>query len=149
MKQWTGERITEVVDGLVHAETQVGERAVVLTADTVERITSMPAFDFGGSEYAEAGTDVVEPVKRDDGDDYGWWELDEGAYVVRLNESVRLPEDLTGVLQGWWRLTANGVQQPTQVLHGDHPSLHQLIRIPATGARIKENARISELRVFE
>ncbi|MDY6778510.1 MAG: dCTP deaminase [Candidatus Nanohaloarchaea archaeon] len=148
MEQLAGRSIAEMVEDLVHAETQVEEHSLVLTVDGIERIIDGPQLDFGGGEYEEAGTEVMEPQKRDPDDEYGWWQLDEGMYRVRFNESLALDDGVVGVLQPWWRAFSNGVTHPTQVVTGKHSELHMLLQVEDAGAEIKENARLTELRCY-
>lgn len=149
MEELAGGGIAEMVADPVHAETQVEDNAVTLTAGTIYRLEGSPSFDFGGSEYEPAEAERIEPEKRSDDDKYGWWELERGVYLVKFNEGVRVPEGSMAVLQAWWKVLSNGLSQPTQVFTGDHTELHQVIYVPEHGANIKENARISELKVFK
>jgi len=149
MNELAGADIAAHVAGLVHEETQVEENALVLTVDMIERLTTGPSFDFGGGEYEGAEAATIEPEKRDPEDDYAWWNLDAGTYLVRCNESIAIPEGAQGIVQGWWRLTANGVLQPTQMINGEHEEFHQLLHVPEHGTSFKENARFAELRVVK
>lgn len=149
MRELSGEEIAEMVEDFVHRETQIEEGSVILTTSKIEELVGSPDFDFGGDEYEDVEYQEVPLEKRDEGDEYGWWELDPGIYVVEFNEGVFVPEDRLAVLQGWWRLTVNGVIQTTQTVRGDHPDFHQMLRVTGEGASIKENARISELRALE
>jgi hypothetical protein len=148
MEQVDGAAVAEMVEDLIHRETQVEDDAVVLTVDSVHRIDTPAELDFGGSEYQAAGTTLVEPVKRSDDDSYGWWELDDGQYRITYNESLALEQGCTGLLQPWWKLFMNGVDHPTQALSGEHDELHMLLEVEQPGIKLKENARVTELRVF-
>lgn len=130
----------DALDGLVHEPSQTGDRGVDLTLASVHRATAPGEIDFGGDEYALPETTAIEPERRDESDDYGWWALDGGTYLVEYNEAL----DGTGTfqLQPHQRLVALG---------GTHPTVHvsELGRVPLTvpdrGLALKENARVSTL----
>ncbi len=75
---------------------------------------------------------------RDPDDDYQWWELSAGTYLIEYNES----------------LTDEALLQPRPELverGGSHPTLRvtELPRVPLSvggaGLRLKANARVSSL----
>ncbi|MFC5970828.1 dCTP deaminase [Halomarina salina] len=134
--------VTSFVDGFVHEETQVGDGSVDLTLASVERVDESGAVDFGGDELADAETTTVEPEHRDEGDEYGWWDLDAGTYLVEYNESVDAAQSLF-VLQPRDELVERGVTHPTLFV-SKVPKIP--LTVPAAGVSLKENARISTLR---
>ena len=152
MNPLSGTDATEYVDGIVHADTQVAERGLDLTVAEVHRLLGRGALDFGGSEFQAADSERLDPQLADEEDTYGWWALPEGTYRVRYNESLRLPEHLEAVLEPLPRLLAAGAHHPS--IHPDHPSgsagqLEMVIAVGHSGCRIKENARVSRLRLRE
>lgn len=132
--------LTEHVDGLIHEPTQTGD-GIDLTAEYVARIEYGGDIDFGGDEYHPPETDAVGLDYRDEDDEYGWWELDAGTYLVRYNETLSDPDEPL-LLAPHPRFTALGVTHPTL-------RVRELPRIPLTvpegGVDIKENARLSNL----
>lgn len=107
----------------------------------VLRIETPGRIDFGGGELEAPETASVETERRNPDDDYGWWNLDGGQYLVEHNESVEASAAMF-VLQPRDALIERG---------GSHPTLHtnSIGRLPLTvatgGLRIKENARVSTL----
>ncbi|WP_248517257.1 dCTP deaminase [Salinarchaeum laminariae] len=141
--------ITDHVEGIVHAETQVHEdaAAIDLTAAEIYEIASPGRVDFGGGELEPADIEPHERVWRNEDDDYQWWHLDAGQYVVAFNETVAVDGSIDA---------SDGrlVLQPRDAIlerGGSHPTLHveTIERIPfavgGAGLRLKENARISTL----
>jgi hypothetical protein len=128
------------VDGLLHEPTQVGDDRVFLTVDEVFEVSSAARIDFGGGELTDAELTPHERYWRNPDDDYQWWQLDAGQYVVDYNESLDSSEPVR--LQPRRELLERGAS---------HPSLHlqELPRIPLTvggdGLHLKENARISAI----
>jgi len=132
---------TQFVEGIVHEPTQTGGRGLDLTVAAVHEVAAPGSVDFGGGELAAAETMSVEPRKRDEDDDYGWWELDAGQYLLEYNESLA-DSDLAFTLQTRNELLARGAFHPTL-------RVTSLPRVPlsvgGSGIELKENARVSTL----
>jgi hypothetical protein len=133
-------QLSEVVDGIVHEPTQVhADGTIDLTVTEIYEVKRPGRVDFGGGELVEATLEPHPRVWRDDEDEYEWWHLHAGTYLVEYNESLSGPARLeprrTVVERG-----------------GSHPTLRveTLPRVPLTvggaGLRLKENARVSTLR---
>jgi len=139
------EMLTRVVHGVIHEGKQIqeGEDIVIVTAHRVGNFSGSGAHDFGGSEYAVARVDWIEPRKKNDEDKYGWWELSEGDYLVEYNESVFPQNGRRCYFQIWSAAERNGLSQPFQVITEKREPLVATLHVPAAGASIKENARIS------
>jgi hypothetical protein len=123
------------VDGLLHEETQVHEHGIDLTVDEAGRV------DFGGGELEPARTRPHETRKRHPDDDYEWWHLDGGTYLLAYNES--LSTDWPLHLQTREAVLERGAAHPTRVV----TSLPRLpLSVSDGGLYLKENARVSTLR---
>lgn len=136
----SGEELTEYVEGIVHEETQVTEHGLDLTVEEIYAVEEPGRVDFGGGELEDATTTPHESVKRNEDDDYEWWNLDGGQYLVSFNERVSADEPL--VLQTRAEVRDRGAFHPTLFIR-------EIARIPLSvptgGIRLKENARISTL----
>src|SRR6056297_296004 len=91
--------LTAFVDDLVYEPTQTDSRGLDLTVDSISRITEPGRVDFGGGELEPAETEPVATEKRDPEDDYGWWELAEGVYLIDYNEALSIPDGVSLVFQ--------------------------------------------------
>lgn len=131
----------EFVDGLIHEPSQTSDGGVDLTVDAIARVTDPGQADFGGDEYAEPETEPIEPEFRDPADDYGWWELDAGTYLLTFNESLS-SASVAFVLQPHDRLLALGASHPTVHVTDLGPVP---LSVPDGGVALKENARVSRL----
>lgn len=128
----------DAIEDTVHEETQRTDEGFDLTVASVYVVEEAGRVDFGGGELEDAELTPVETEKRNPDDDYGWWNLDAGTYVVEHNESLSAEEPVT-------------VRTRTAVLNRGayHPTVRvtELPLLPLTvggdGIRIKENARIS------
>jgi len=138
--------LTAFVDGIVHEPTQTEGSGLDLTVSDVYEITEPGRVDFGGGELESAATEPHPTAKRNPDDDYEWWTLAEGQYLIEYNETLSPPEDVTLVVQTRDELLQRGAF---------HPTLHtqELARVPLSvggaGLKIKENARISTVRRVE
>ena len=139
------ETLQQIVTGIIHEGKQIPDSGdvVIVTAKRIGTISHNGTLDFGGSEYTEGPVEWIEPKKKDEGDDYGWWMLDEGDYVVEYNESVQPTSDTRCYLQVWDAAARNGLSQPFQVITDRRAPLHATVRVGKAGIGIKENARIS------
>ncbi|MFH1504250.1 MAG: hypothetical protein ABIH08_02505 [Candidatus Omnitrophota bacterium] len=90
------------------------------------------------------------PIRKNSEDKYGWWELKQGSYKVRTNETVNLPNNLTAL--GFTRtsvlrmgaLTQNGVWDAGFKGKGEF-----ILTVGNPyGIKIKQNARVVQLVFF-
>ncbi len=126
------------IEDTVHDETQSVEEGFDLTASEVYVVEEAGRVDFGGGELEDSELAPVGTEKRNEGDDYGWWNLDAGRYVVEHNESLSVEEPVT--VRTRTALLERGAYHPTV-------RVTELPRLPLVvggdGIRVKENARIS------
>ncbi|ELY70065.1 hypothetical protein C489_03921 [Natrinema versiforme JCM 10478] len=134
--------LADAVDNLVYEPVQVSDHGIDLTVSAVYEVAAPGRLDFGGDELADADLEPVPTELESPHDEYGWWHLEGGQYVIQHNEFLT---DLEGAVQLQPRneLLARG---------GSHPSMQvrdHLPLIPLTvadgGLRLKENARVSTL----
>ena len=130
----------QYVEDAVHEPTQTADSGFDLTVANVFEIGAPGRVDFGGGELEPAQTTPHASAKRDPDDDYEWWTLRAGQYLIEYNES--LTGTATVTLQPRTELLERGLSHPT--LHVD-----ALPRVPITvggaGVAIKENARVSTI----
>jgi deoxycytidine triphosphate deaminase len=143
--QTTRERVRD----LVHFDTQESAVGLDLTVDAVARVTGRGALDFGGSEFRPADREFLEPELADSGDDYGWWELEAGSYVVRYNEALDAGAGTVGVVHPLPRLQQAGAFHPAFIAEPGEAPLETLVSVCGPGCRIKENSRVSRLVLVE
>lgn len=143
-----GSQAKPFITKLIHAATQIQGYRTYLTVGKIAKLRGEAAFDFGGSEFADCDKELLEPQKRHPEDQYGWWTLTPGLYLVEYNEGLELPSGHAAVLMPWSQTAANGLTHPTRVLVGRHTTLHMLITAFDVTLHVKENARISELLII-
>jgi len=145
----TADALASHVDGLVHLDTQRARNGIDLTVDTVFRTVGHGQLDFGGGEFQAAPRERIEPVLDDPEDDYGWWTLEKGAYVIRYNESVRLDEGRQAVVTPLERTLHAGAHHGAFVLDESRDPIETLLVVSRMGCRLKENCRVSRLVVLD
>ncbi|WP_135366362.1 dCTP deaminase/dUTPase family protein [Halosimplex halophilum] len=132
--------LTAFVDGIVHEPTQTEGRGLDLTVTEVYEVAEPGRVDFGGGELEAAEVEPHDRQFRNEDDDYQWWHLDAGQYLVAYNESLALPDDSVARVQTRDAVAARGAFHPTL-------ELSELGRVPLSvggaGLRLKENARVS------
>lgn len=138
-----------LVNRIVHLDTQRAPTGLDLSVGSVHRVTGPGALDFGGSEFQPAAREELEPELANPDDDYGWWRLDAGTYVMRYNESLALqPGQLAHVLP-LERLLRAGASHPAFVVDDARDPLESLLTVGGSGCRMKENCRVSRLLVLD
>lgn len=126
-------------DGVVYEPTQTDSPGFDLTVDAIYEIHEAGRVDFGGGELEAAETRPHPSAKRNPDDEYEWWALDAGQYLIAYNESLAT-EDVTITVQPREELLARGASHPTLWLS----SLERLpLSVGGDGIHIKENARVS------
>ena len=129
------------LSNIVHEPTQTEGQGVDLTAREIYEVAAPGRVDFGGGELEAAELEPHHAEKRNPDDEYEWWNLDSGTYLVEYNESVNAT-DITLTVQTRAELLKRGAFHPTL-------RITKLPRIPLTvsgaGLRIKENARVSTI----
>ncbi|WP_246986172.1 dCTP deaminase [Halorientalis marina] len=132
--------LTAFVDGIVHEPTQTEGRGLDLTAAAVHEVTEPGRVDFGGGELEPAETEPHPSAKRNEDDDYEWWTLDAGQYLLEYNETVAAPDDVALRVQTRDELLARGAFHPTLTVRNlDGVPLS----VGGAGLKLKENARVS------
>jgi len=126
---------------IVHEPTQTKGPGFDLTVAEVYEIAEPGRVDFGGGELEAAELTPHDSEKRDPDDDYEWWNLTAGTYLIEYNESSTA-KDITFTVQTRAELVERGAFHPTL-------QVTDLPRVPLTvggaGLRIKENARVSTI----
>jgi hypothetical protein len=134
--------LSDVVDGLLHPETQVHEHGIDLTVGAIHEVAAPGRVDFGGDELDEADLQPCELTRRNPDDEFQWWHLEDGQYVVQYNEFFVGDDPMH--LQPRNKLLARGASH-TALRVDDHLPLVPL-SVGGAGIQIKENARVSRLQ---
>lgn len=131
--------LAKAVDGIVHGPTQEHEDGRIdLTVTEIHELRDPGRIDFGGGELQPAAREAHPRVWRNDDDDYQWWNLEPGTYLIEYNETL----SGEALLQPRTELVKRGGSHPTLRID-ELPTV--ALTVGGSGLRLKENARVSTL----
>jgi deoxycytidine triphosphate deaminase len=149
MEPLSGKDAAAHITGIISAKHQVHGFSVDLTVKNVYAVDPTGRVDFGGGEYMPAGRIAVAPLRRNPEDKYQWWELGKGCYFVEYNETLELAPDEMGMIEPDERLLRAGTSHVPIYVRGHIAPIESLLHVDIMGVMIKQNARISRVRVFK
>ena len=149
MEKLHGAAAAAKLENLVHRDTQISGYGVDLTVDKIFKLTGPGAVDFGGSEEAAAKRSEITPELQTPDDDYGWWKLPAGTYLIRYNES--LDTGLRGIahVEPHPRLMRAGAYHASFEPEAADGPLETLLVVGDNGVHLTENCRVSTLSIAE
>jgi len=149
----TKEEIQELVEkekliqNYINLEKQLTPNGFDLTVRKIKRFKSGGKLDFSNNERKLSEVEEIIPVKEDEEDKFGWWNLKKGCYLIETNEIVKLPLNLMAMGKPRSSLLRMGVTINTGYWDSgfEGKSEFLLIVLNSLGVKIKENARICQL----
>ncbi|MFA6384064.1 MAG: deoxyuridine 5'-triphosphate nucleotidohydrolase [Candidatus Omnitrophota bacterium] len=142
-------RIAEnnLVSGYIDLDTQLTPNGIDLTVGQIYEFAQAGALDFSNKERVLPEYRLMVPRKKTEGDAFGWWHLDRGAYKIVTNEVVALPRDLIGIAFPRSSLLRMGVFTHTGVWDAGFQGRSEFILVVENkdGAQVKQNARVVQL----
>jgi len=142
------EKIEEnnLVEDFCHLDTQIQPNGFDLTAGKVLKFKGKGKVDFSNSERELPECEEVKPVKEE-GEEYGWWNLSQGVYKIKTNEKVNMPNNLLGLLLTRSTLLRMGCYTKHALVDsGFSGYLEFILKVDnPEGMDLKENARICQL----
>lgn len=148
MQLLRSDKLKDHVQNIIHDDTQLHETRIDLTVDKVSKLNQAGSLDFGGSEFEPAVTDIIKPRKKNDDDDYGWWNLEAGSYKAQFNEELSLNEKMLAIMNLHYHARQAGIRANSQLIEYSG-SLGMVFDVPEVGCNIKENARFASLYLLE
>jgi hypothetical protein len=148
MKLLSGHEAVAHVKGILSSKHQVHAYSVDLTVKMIWAVDATGRLDFGGGEFAPAGHKPIESHRLRAEDNYQWWELDRGCYFVEFNETLELGDDEIALLEPDPRTLRTGATHASVFLRGLAEQLETLFDVQAQHLTMKQNARVSRLRIF-
>jgi len=137
------------IKNLIHKDTQIGEDKVYVTVKQIYLLDEKGSLDFGGSELHLAERKPLLPKKKLTEDKYGWWNLNQGTYLVEFNEQIELKEKEIAILESQEELLQNGCFHPLRIITPKEKLSFIPLNVGHQGIDIKQNARISVLRIVK
>lgn len=141
------DELSDHLDSIIHQETQQHKNHYDLTVNEIHKVTEAGSLDFGGSEFQPADTQRIDPQKKDEDDDYGWWHLPKGTYKAVMNETLKEFEDTIALLSPHAHAQQAGIITNNVILSSEEEghSITVNFTVPKAGCNIKENARFAVL----
>jgi len=149
MELLTGKQAASRIQGILSAKYQVHGYWVDLTIRGVSGVDPVGRLDFGGGEYMPAGQLTIAPKRLRPEDNYQWWELERGCYIIEFNETLELADNEIALLEPDPRTLRTGATHVPVFLRGRVAPMDTLFDVQAQHLTMKQNARVSRLRVFQ
>jgi len=139
-----------LIQDYIHLDTQLTPQGFDLTVQEIHRFKGGGKLDFSNDEREISDSEPIETVKKKESDEYGWWQLEPGAYKVVMNEKVDIPNDLVGYAFPRSSLLRMGITIENAVWDSGFTGTgsFKLSVDNEDGVEIKENARLNQI-VFE
>ena len=148
MELLSGKDASAHVKGILHAQYQVHGSSIHLTARTVSSLDSNGQIDFGGGEYVAAGRSQLTLQRLRLEDKYLWWDLGRGSFIVQCNETLHLAPNQIALIEPEDRLLRTGAWHVPLFVRGHIDPVEILMDVGVPRLRVKENARIARVRIF-
>jgi len=144
--------ITEknLVQDYLNLDKQLTPNGFDLTVSKIFSFSSRGSLDFSNKERVLPEQVELISNKKNPEDKYGWWYLKKGAYKVRTNEVVNIPNDLVALAFSRTSLLRMGAFTQHGVWDAGFKGKGEFILVVenSEGIEVKENARLAQL-VFE
>ena len=136
-----------LVSDYIDLETQLAPHGFDLTVGSIYEFDSQGALDFSNKERKIPDGKVMLPQKKTLKDKFGWWDLKKGAYRIRTNETVNMPDNLAALAFSRSSLLRIGAFTQNAVWDAGFRGKSEFILVVENpkGIMLKQNARISQL----
>ncbi len=136
-----------LIEGYINLEIQLTPNGFDLTAGQIFKFDTCGKLDFSNSERVIPKGKEVIPKKNEPGDKFGWWHLEAGAYKVRTNEVVNLPNDLMAIAFPRSSLLRMGAYVHNGIWDAGFRGRSEFILVVGnpSGIKIKQNARLIQI----
>jgi dUTP pyrophosphatase len=137
----------KLVSDYCNLDIQLTPNGFDLTVGSVLEFAGPGALDFSNKERIIPPAKELLPKKRAAQDKFGWWNLKKGAYKIRTNEVVNLPNDLIAFAFSRSSLLRMGAFTQNAVWDAGFKGKSEFILIVENpkGVRLKQNARVIQL----
>lgn len=137
----------KLVENYIDLNTQLTPNGFDLTVNSVFEFETAGALDFSNKERIVPSQKEIIAQKQKADDKFGWWSLAPGAYKVRTNEIVNLPNDLAAICFSRTSLLRMGAFTQHGVWDAGFSGRGEFILLVENpkGLKLKQNARVSQL----
>lgn len=140
-----------LVENFISEKTQLQPSGFDVTVSEIHRFEDGGSIDFSNSEREIPESKSIDPEKRSEEDDYGWWTLEEGVYKIVMNERVDIPDNLVAFGYPRSSLLRMGCTIENAVWDPGFTGIGSFLLIVGNSSPvdIKENARVNQLVFHE
>ncbi|MCF7908204.1 MAG: deoxyuridine 5'-triphosphate nucleotidohydrolase [Candidatus Omnitrophica bacterium] len=141
----------KLIEEYIDLDKQLTPNGFDLSVSKIFEFSSPGALDFSNKERLIPKTKERAPKKLNSEDKFGWWNLEKGAYKVRTNEVVNLPNDLTALAFSRTSVLRLGAFTQHGVWDAGFKGKGEFILVVenSQGIKIKQNARLAQLVFFK
>ncbi|MBU1121894.1 MAG: deoxyuridine 5'-triphosphate nucleotidohydrolase [Candidatus Omnitrophota bacterium] len=141
----------KLIEGYINLDKQLTPNGIDLTVGKLFKFCSLGSLDFSNSDRQLPQMEEVFPQKENPRDKFGWWQLSRGAYKVRTNEVINMPNNLCGLAFSRTSLLRMGAFTQNGVWDAGFSGKSEFILVVQNsfGIRLKENARVVQLVFFK
>ncbi|MFA5097164.1 MAG: deoxyuridine 5'-triphosphate nucleotidohydrolase [Candidatus Margulisiibacteriota bacterium] len=136
-----------LIEGYFSLDKQLTQNGFDLTVEKIFEFTGRGAVDFSNRERALPECREMMPEKGAPEDPFGWWHLKKGAYKVRTNETVNIPNDLMGFAFTRTTLLRAGAFTQNGIWDAGFCGKSEFLLVVENpqGLDLKQNARVLQL----
>jgi dUTP pyrophosphatase len=140
-----------LIEGYINLDVQLTPNGFDLTVNKIFEFTSEGKLDFSNKERVIPEGKEMQPQKVSLTDKFGWWQLKRGAYKIKTNEVVNLPNNLVALAFSRTSLLRMGAFTQNGVWDAGFRGRSEFILMVENldGIKIKENARLIQLVFFK
>lgn len=140
-----------LIQGYIDLDKQLTPNGIDLTISSLSKFSQAGSLDFSNKERKLPQGEELLPQKESKESQYGWWSLASGAYKVKTNETVNLPNNLMALAFSRTSLLRMGCFTSHGVWDAGFSGRGEFILSVQNpeGVKIKENARLVQLVFME
>lgn len=140
----------KLIENYINLDIQLTPNGFDLTVGGVFIFEKAGRIDFSNSERFIPELEEIAPIKKSKEDKFGWWILKKGAYKIRTNEIVNLPNNLIALAFTRTSLLRIGAFTQHGVWDAGFSGRGEFILVVENncGIELKENSRIVQLVFF-
>lgn len=137
----------DLIKDYIDLDTQLTPNGFDLTVGSIFEFDASGSIDFSNKERIIPEGREILPEKENPEDKFGWWNLKQGAYKIRTNEIVNLPNNLIALAFSRTSLLRMGAFTQHGVWDAGFKGRSEFILVVDNpkGISLKQNARIVQL----
>lgn len=137
----------KLIENYIDLDKQLTPNGFDLSVSRIFEFKACGCLDFSNKERLIPDTAEILPQKASSEDKFGWWQLGKGAYKVRTNETVNLPNDLIALAFSRTSVLRIGAFTQHGVWDAGFSGCGEFILVVENqqGIKIKQNARVAQL----